>query len=93
MPGFLGGITIVQREVGWTLLHSPALSLRPQRPVTEPIAPDIYFFLVLAVNLCVLYRASQAPLCPFWRKNLGSALLAGNESGKLGWGLAMWLSW
>lgn len=47
-----------------TLLQGPVLSLPPWRPVTELIAPDTHFFLVLAVNLCGLYRAFQASLCP-----------------------------
>ena len=67
-----------------TLLHCPVLSLPPQRPVTEPVAPDAHFFLALTINLCGLYSAFQA--CSLWRTNLDSVLLTGNES-KGGWGL------
>lgn len=51
----LGGLEVT------TLLHSPVLYLSPRGPVTEPVTPDTHFFLVLPVNLRVLYRASQRP--------------------------------
>lgn len=53
-------------------------------PVTEPVTPDTHFFLVLYINLHVLYRASQPPTpMSSLEKEIGSVLLAWRESRRI----------